>query len=291
MLSIKVLSKTSKEVTKQIREIESYCKIYDKTVGNIFLDTSLNFDQEMNSLFLFYKENNLISVLSIFMPTASMAEISAYTLPEHRLKGYFKKLLDEAVKELKKFEQVDLLFVCEPQSIDGKAAIKKMGAEFHLTEYSLKFKGFSNDPEKQQLTQITLQKADLKDLEAIVDLSRLIFNDDYEDAKSMVTKSLESGVRTLYIAILDNRLIGMGAVSIENNEASIFGLGISPQYRGKGFGKELLDFILKELKNKGIQDVSIEVDSSNKNAFNLYVKCGFVVETSYDYYRKHIFFN
>jgi ribosomal protein S18 acetylase RimI-like enzyme len=287
-MGIKVLNKTNKEITKQIREVEIICKTYDKTIRNIFLDTSLNFDRKMKSLFLFYEKNKLISVLSIFMPTASQAEISAYTLPEHRQKGYFNKLLDEALKELKKYKQVDLLFVCEPQSKDGKAAINKLGAKLHLTEYFLRFKGFPSDPEKQHFTQIRLQIADLKDLEAIVGLSRQIFNDDYEDAKSFVTKSLTADFRTQYIAILDDKLVGMGAVSFEGDEALICGLVISVQHRGKGLGKELLNLLLKEIKKKDIKNVTIEVDSSNNNAFQLYLKCGFEVETSYDYYRKPI---
>ena len=104
-MGIKILNKTSKEITEQIKEVEIICKTYDKINGNMYLDTSLNFSPEMKSLFLFYKDNKLISVLSIFMPTAAEAEISAYTLPEYRLKGYFKKLLIEATEELKKSGQ------------------------------------------------------------------------------------------------------------------------------------------------------------------------------------------
>ena len=285
-MGIKILNKTSKEITEQIREVEIICKTYDKINGNMYLDTSLNFSPEMKSLFLFYKDNKLISVLSIFMPTAAEAEISAYTLPEYRRKGYFKKLLIEATEELKKYKKADLLFVCEPQSMDGKEAIKKLNAELHFTEYFLRYKGSASYLEIQQFSKIKLQEAGLKDLEDIVLLGQQVFNYSYGDAKSMIQKPLEADNRTQYIAILDNRLIGMGAVSFESDEASIFGLGISPKYQGKGLGKEFLNLILEDLKKKEIQNVSIEVDSSNKNAFNLYVKCGFEVETTYDYYRK-----
>jgi ribosomal protein S18 acetylase RimI-like enzyme len=287
-LTIKVLSKIGEKVIRQIREAEIICKIYDKTNGNISLDNSLNFDPDMKSLFLFYEDNKLISILSIFMPTEKEAEISAYTLPGYRRKGYFKKLLNAAIEELKKYEQVELLFVCEPQSKDGKEAIKKLDAELYFTEYFLRFKGSSSNLEKEQFSRIKLHEAHLNDLEAIVALSQQIFNYNYEDAKSIITKSLKADNRTQYIAILNENLIGIGAVSFDSYEASIFGLGISPKHQGKGFGKEILNLILKDLKKKDIQNVSIEVDSTNKNAFNLYVKCGFEIETSYNYYRKLI---
>ena len=62
-----------------------------------------------------------------------------------------------------------------------------------------------------------------------------------------------------YSAVLDNKLIGMAAVSFESGEASIFGFGISPQYQGKGFGKELISLILEDLDKRGINDITIEV--------------------------------
>jgi len=287
-LIIKALSKTGKKVTKQIKEVEIICKIHDKTSGNIYLDKSLNFHKTMKSLFLFYADNKLISILSIFMPTEKEAEISAYTLPDYRQKGYFKKLLNDAIEELKKYKCVRLLLVCEPQSKDGKSVIKKLRARLDFTEYCLRFKGYTGSLDKKHFSQIRLHEADLSDLEAIAGLSRQIFNCNYKDSKSVISKSLKDGSRTQYIAILDGNFIGIVAVSFDNDEASIFGLGISPQHQGKGYGKELLNLILEDLKKKDIKNVFIEVDSTNKNAFNLYLKCGFEVETSYDYHRKYI---
>ncbi|MDF2588583.1 MAG: acetyltransferase [Anaerocolumna sp.] len=104
----------------------------------------------------------------------------------------------------------------------------------------------------------------------------------------MVTKTFEANNRMQYIALLKDKLIGMGSVSIENDEASIFGFGVKPDHQGKGFGRELLNLLLVDLKEKGCSNITIEVDSTNENAFNLYKKCGFEVETSFNYYRKSI---
>ena len=65
-----------------------------------------------------------------------------------------------------------------------------------------------------------------------------------------------------------------------------FQLGVSPQYQGKGYGKEILNLIIQDLKSTAIEKISIEVDSNNQIAFNLYRKCGFQVETSFGYFRK-----
>jgi ribosomal protein S18 acetylase RimI-like enzyme len=224
----------------------------------------------------------------MFIPISDEAEISAYTLPEYRRKGYFKKLLDEAIKEITQYKIPDLLFVCEPQSNDGKGAIEKLKAEFDFTEYLLKYRGSLNDVEICLIPEIKLYEAEKKDLESLISLSQEIFNDKYDDAKSMITKSFETENRIQYIAMVDERPIGMGSVNYENDEASIFGLGVALQYQRKGFGGSILQLILIDIKNRGKETITIEVESTNKNAFSLYRKCGFEVETSFDYYRKRV---
>lgn len=230
----------------------------------------------------------LVSVISMFMPTSDEAEISAYTLPEYRRKGYFKMLLDEAIKEMTKYNIPDLVFVCESQSNDGKGAIEKLKSEFDFTEYLLRYRDYLNDMEVRRIPEVKLYESKKEDFEAIINLSQEIFNESYDDAKSMINKSFESENRIQYIAMLDEKLIGMGSDSFENDETSIFGLGVSPQYQGKGFGGAILKLILADLKNRGRENITIDFDSTNKNAFNLYRKCGFEVETSFDYYRKRV---
>lgn len=283
-LEIKILKKPDKEVIKQIREVEIICKNHDKTNGNIYLDGSLNFYPELKTLFLLYDDDRLVSLISIFIPTANEAEISAYTLPEYRRKGYFKRLLFKVIEELKKHKGIDLVFVCEPQSGDGKKALEKLGAKLRFTEHFLRYTNSSDNLKGKLHPKIKLHEAGPEDVDKIVSLCKQIFNDNPLDSKSMITKSLKADNIIQYTAILDGDIIGMAAASFNNGEASIFGLGISPQHQGKGFGKELISLILEDLDKRGIRDITIEVDSSNKNAFHLYTKIGFKVEASYGYY-------
>lgn len=285
---IKKFGELSEEIIKEIREVELICQNHDKLNGSIFLDTSMNFYPEMKTLFLLYEDSRLVSFISTFVPTSEEAEISAYTLPEYRRRGYFRRLLGEAIEEVKKHSIPDIIFVCESLSNDGKETIRKLNAELDFTEYSLRYKTLSDDIGIQKVSQLKLCRAEQQNLEALISLSQEIFNDDYDAAKSMVAKAFKSDNRVQYMAVLDEKTVGMGSVTFENEEAVIFGFGISPQYQGKGYGKELLTLILKDLKNEGVDNITIEVDSSNKNAFKLYRGCGFEVEASFDYYRKSV---
>lgn len=283
---INEFSKVSEEAIKEIRQLETICKKHDKLTGDIFLDSSLNFNPNIKSLFLLYEDNKLLSLLIMFIPSQDEAEISSFTLPEYRRKGYFKELLAKASYELKKYEVSDILFVCEPQSLDGKAVIKKLEVNYDFTEYSLKYNQLNVTYPNQYLNKIELYKPNLQDSKILIDISQQIFNDSYENAETMVNKTFESSFRQQYLAILDKEFIGMGGVSFEQDGAYIFGFGIIPKYQGKGFGKDMLKLMLKDLINQNLEKIMIDVNSENEKAFNLYIKYGFEVGTAFEYFRK-----
>ncbi len=55
-----------------------------------------------------------------------------------------------------------------------------------------------------------------------------------------------------------------------------FGITIASKYRGKGLGKLLMDYVLKESKRlSGLKIIVLEVFSENKNAIKMYKKFGF----------------
>ena len=112
------------------------------------------------------------------------------------------------------------------------------------------------------------------------------FNDSYEDAQGMINNIFLSHTRDQYLGILDDKIIGMGASSRDGDEVSIFGFGITPEFRSKGYGYKLLHLIVEQLRQSGIREIVIEVDSKNTHAFNLYQKFGFQIETAFEYYRK-----
>ena len=282
----------TQDIIQDIKRFEQACKEHDGLRGSISLDYSLNIHPDMMSLFLLYEQEELVSFLSTFVPTGEEAEISACTLPGHRRRGYFGLLLDEAGREAKKYGIRDLLFVCEAQSRDGKSALEALQAEYRFTEYALKYRGPAKGAESPRTPRISLREAEREDLEAVIAMTQAIFNDSPDDARSMTLKAFESKDRVQYIALLkeqsDDQPVGMASVFTEEGEAWIFGLGILPGYQGKGLGGEMLDLIIVRTKGRGIENISIEVDSTNESAFHLYTKHGFETETAFEYRAKSI---
>lgn len=282
-MTILAINQLSKEQTEQVSELIGVCRSYDKLKGDICLSSELNFNQQMKCFFLLYDEGKLISFLSLFAPDASEAEISAFTLPEYRQKGYFAQLLHAANEELKRFNVQEVLFVQEPCSAQAKKVLQKLGATLAHSEYLM---SYTQGILKDSGSGMKLVLAEEKHVEQIIALNFEIFDEKTMlMSESMVKKCMESPKIDYYVAIVQDEIVGIFNVNFENEEVSIFGLGIAPKHQGKGYGKDMLLLAVQELKNRGFEKISLEVNSINDKAFHLYQKYGFEVRAQFDYYR------
>ncbi|WP_055668640.1 GNAT family N-acetyltransferase [Desnuesiella massiliensis] len=284
-MNIKAYNQLKNDIISEIRAIEEICNAQDNLKSNTFLDNSMNFNKEIKSLFLAYEEDKLVSFLNIFIPTSKEGEISACTLSAYRQKGYFKALFNEALQELNKYKVDDVLLVLEDKAEAAKAIAINLGAKYDFSEYLLRFNGDAN----LQLippSNIRVLEAKIEHLEAMAKLAQVTFNDSYEDAKAMINNAFETESRKQYIIKLEDNIIGMAGASFEEEEASIFGVGILPEYRGKGYSKILLNEIIKDIYMNHTKNITLEVNSSNNIAFNLYTKNGFTIDNAFHYYRR-----
>lgn len=75
----------------------------------------------------------------------------------------------------------------------------------------------------------------------------------------------------------DGNYIGYGQVIIEDDMPVIVNFGILKEYRGKGYSKSLLTYLIKIIKYNGFNKVMIKVKDTNKIALNLYEEIGFKI--------------
>jgi len=59
--------------------------------------------------------------------------------------------------------------------------------------------------------------------------------------------------------------------------ADIHHIEISPEFHNQGYGTQLLNTFLNDMKHRGVKDVTLEVRVDNYNAIHLYEKFGFKV--------------
>ncbi len=74
--------------------------------------------------------------------------------------------------------------------------------------------------------------------------------------------------------------IGYGQIIKDKDKGIplIVNFGILPQYRGLGYGKSFLFYLMTLAKEKGYESIKIKVDKDNIPAYNLYTRCGFMTK-------------
>ena len=78
-----------------------------------------------------------------------------------------------------------------------------------------------------------------------------------------------------WVAENDKKIIGYGIVMMAASESHILNLCIHPDYQGKGYGRELLHFLVTQAQQSGSDMILLEVRESNKTAISLYDSSGF----------------
>lgn len=271
---------------EDIQKLITICNEYDELKRQPDLKEEDNYNAKLNSFYCYYEQNKLLSVLIIFQPFESEAEITAYTLPSYRRQGYFKVLFHAACKELKKFGVSQIAFVVEYQSKDGKACAVDLGADMGRSDYLMAYNYKAKEKREDVGLMDDIIVTDLTNInrnEGIKTFQQ-IFNWDEEQIEELLNESLDSSDYHTYLAYIKGKAAGTLSIYQHNSSVSIFGFGIIKRYRGKGYGKSFLNHVLNIYKEEGKEKVLLQVESERQEAFLLYKKTGFDILEEYDYY-------
>ncbi|AQR96076.1 GNAT family N-acetyltransferase [Clostridium saccharoperbutylacetonicum] len=273
---------------KELKELEEIIKSTD----NVNLKLELDYKLELNNVsvcgterineFLYYEDGVLVSYLGISCFGGNVAELNGMTHPKWRRKGKFKKLFELAKNECINRNFKKILLLTDGISDSGKEFIKAVGGQYDFTEYGMEL--LKQTSLKNEIT-INLRKAEESDNLEIARQDLIYFSDkeDVENVEEIEEDKI--GLENANIIELNNITIGKINIKYEDNSAFIFGFGILPEFRGKGFGKAALKEALKIIKERNISNVGLDVAAKNKRALNLYKSCGFEEKSIMDYYK------
>ncbi len=78
--------------------------------------------------------------------------------------------------------------------------------------------------------------------------------------------------------------VGTVRVGFDGGAASISGFAMMPQWRGKGFGHQVLPRLVRQLLEEGVEEITLDVVTENERALELYRWAGFEVTGAMDYF-------
>ncbi|NLM75416.1 MAG: GNAT family N-acetyltransferase [Clostridiaceae bacterium] len=92
-----------------------------------------------------------------------------------------------------------------------------------------------------------------------------------------IRKQIE--MKTVYIAAIDDKVVGTLRLSINNDEAYLSRFAVDPKNRNNGIGETLMTVADKFLRDKGVKKISLHTSSKHIALMRFYYGRGFFVES------------
>ena len=97
-------------------------------------------------------------------------------------------------------------------------------------------------------------------------------------------KEIEAGNRLVFIYKINGEFIGEGALVLDAGDSDytipekrvyVSRMIVKKEYRNRGIGSEILEFLIRKATEMGFTEMTIGVDKDNENALHMYRKYGF----------------
>ena len=208
-------------------------------------------------------------------------EVTAATLPEFRRQGVFRALFAVVREEVQTRGAKSLLLVNYRVSHSGTAAAQALGLPYVFSEYRMEAEAASLPPLPVGLVQLV--QVDPANIAALAYLTAQGFGSGGTSSEALAQRLQQKGVR-YFLAELNGTQIGQVGVVDMDSSIYIRGVGILPEYRRRGYGRQLLAATVGLMLAAGHTYFTLDVATDNPQALSLYQSCGFRETMVYDYY-------
>lgn len=124
------------------------------------------------------------------------------------------------------------------------------------------------------MNNLEIKKVNNKDdLEKAIDIRKNVFIKEQKVPIDIEIDGLDPEAEH-FIAYLNDEPIGCARIRANKNYAKLERIAIIKKYRGKGFGKQLTDFLIDYCKQKNFHEISLH---SQSYASEFYKKHGFKI--------------
>lgn len=127
------------------------------------------------------------------------------------------------------------------------------------------------------LTDLVIRAMEVQDLRRVCDLERSCFQAPWSE-KSLADEILENPRSRTFVVLKNGVVIGYALYWHIDMEAHLARITINRGFRRKNIGSFLLNYLIKDIQNRNISVVYLEVRRSNIAAQNLYLKHGFLID-------------
>ena len=256
-----------------------------------------------NDLFVAEFGNTIIGYASAFLEGAvKRAILECMIHPHHRKKGIATELIHCALRHAKATD-IKVAQVCIPDvNLPGQTLALRLGFKFIRHFYELKL-DLNNmrlpdlEPSQYVIRSLRPDEADkLTHIQNRAFADSWGFNPNTPDEITYRINLSSCSPGNIMMVYHKNQPIGYCWTRIFIEEGSAAGsvkgeihmLGVDPDYRGKGIGRDVLLAGLADLKSKGVSIVELTADGEEPVALGLYESVGFEVCSRNEWYERRL---
>ena len=131
-----------------------------------------------------------------------------------------------------------------------------------------------------------LVQEDYDDMVTLWEESDLSYRPKGRDSKELLQKQIEENPDLYLGAFINDKLIGCILATFDGRKGWINRLAVSPEYRKRGIGQQLIDAAEKALKKRGATVIGVLIFDTNTASLNLFEKMGYTIHDNIQYVSK-----
>ena len=259
--------------------------------------------QPENDLFVAEHGGSIIGYAAVFLEVAiKRAILECMIHPLHRKKGIATKLIGRAIRHAEAAESKVVQVNVPETNLPARNLASRLGFKFIRHFYELKLdlnniRLLDFEPSGYIIRSLGRDEADkLTHIQNRAFADSWGFNPNTPVEITYRINLSSSSPENIMMAYLENHPIGYcwTRILIEDNPAAggmkgeIHMLGVGPDYRKKGIGRNVLLAGLANLKSKGVTIVELTADGEEPAALGLYESVGFEVCSRTEWYEKKL---
>ncbi len=251
---------------KKAEDLFAACAAYE---GLTLSAPDLIAPEERVYLYLDDEDPSRLNAFLVTYDNGDYYEMTAFTRPECRQKGYFTKLFDRLISEIG--EEAALCIYTDGCSYDAFATLEFfLGAQYTSTEHLMTL-DLSKYPEKHPSGDTALE--DSSDIALLSRIHSRAFDVKQKESRDYLRQAVSDG-SVLWEITSAGKPCGLCLGTAGEDEVYLFGLAIDPDFQGKGIGTQAMDLLLSSLKGN-YKTVKIQVSEEDAAAYALYCHEGF----------------